>query len=149
MIHHFSHLEDSISLGRIRLGIWSFIIPLKMVDFAVKHLSCKKNGDSENGRVGRHHREKCQKNTDFEIVREVECFCLAKRIEAIAMQCTVVIRIPRGKSYKLFRSRKKALCDPSEFCSFMSRFARLRKATVLRRTQNIRQKSLGSLPKTE
>ena len=35
----------------------------KTVGFAEKNFSYQKNGNSENGRVGRLHREKCQKNT--------------------------------------------------------------------------------------
>ena len=63
-----------------------------MVDF----VSYQKNANSENVRVGRICREKCQKNKHSETVElagfpekkgtELECCCLAEPIEAIAIQ---------------------------------------------------------------
>ena len=47
--------------GRSLLGIGSFISLLKTVDFAENNVSYQKNGNSENGRASRLHRDKYQK----------------------------------------------------------------------------------------
>ena len=58
---------------------------LKAVGFAEKNFSYQKNGNSENGRVGRLHREKYQKKMHSE-KREFECCCSTEPIKAIAIQ---------------------------------------------------------------
>ena len=51
---------------------------------------------SENGRVGRLRREKCQKNGNPEKMRVR--MSSTERIEAIAIQCIFVTPIPREKN---------------------------------------------------
>ena len=58
---------------------------------------CQKDTHSENGRVGRLHREKCQRIHILK-ERESECSCSAERIEAIAIQCTFVMESQRKKN---------------------------------------------------
>ena len=107
-----------------------------------------KNTHSENGRVGRLRREKCQRMRILK-EREFQCCCSAERTEAIAIQCTFVMPIPREKNrqslivfsnvLETFPSMKQ--CSLQSFqslpaASFRSRrFPKPRSSTVFRRAQ--------------
>ena len=56
-----------------------------------------KNVNSENGRVGRRHRENAKRMNILE-EREFKCCCSAEPIEAIAIKCTLVMQSPREKN---------------------------------------------------
>ena len=112
---------------------------------------CQKNMPSENGRVCRLRREKCQKNGNPENMR----------FRMLLFECTFVMPIPREENLRsmiVFRMFLKTFsftkqCSLRSFTSLAAGgaegFRSLRSLPFSEEPKRIRQKSLGSLPKTE
>ena len=139
------------------MGIQSLRSLLKTVGFAEKKFSCQKNGNSENGRAGRFRREKCQKNGNSEKMR------VRMLLSLLSLQYNVL---------SLCQYQEQRICKVSLFfrmflktfpftkqCSLRSfkslsasgaeGFRSLGSLPFSEEPKRIRQKSLGSLPKTE
>ena len=138
------------------MGIRSLGSLLKTVGFAEKNFSHQKNGNSENGRVGRLRREKFQKNKNPQKVRvrmyflhckyNVLSLCQSQEREKNLQSVIVFSNV--FENFFIQETMFSAIFEKS--ASFRSRrFPKPRISAVFRRTKIICQKSLRSLPKTE
>ena len=132
---------------------------VELVDFAEKN--AKRITNSENGRVGKLGREKCQKNGNGMLKNE-NLNVVVRPSELKPLCCNVLslwqlqekriceVSLFFSNVFENFHSRNNALCDLSKVCQLRSKgFQSLGSLPFTEKPKRIRQKSLRNLLKTE